>query len=82
MATAVGLRRDSLVCLLPAHWRVGALVGHGGSWRGIQAAGVFHRFWYTDSCPTTAASLKGQEPFRLVSLAPHLATLLLSDLAH
>jgi phosphoribosylpyrophosphate synthetase len=49
------------------------------SWKKCQAAGVFHKFWYTDSCPTTAAELKDQPPFELISLAPHIAETLLRE---
>eukprot|EP00045_Choanoeca_perplexa_P001541 m.20222 g.20222 ORF g.20222 m.20222 type:complete len:57 (+) comp11015_c0_seq1:49-219(+) len=50
-------------------------------WRDCQAEGLFHRFWYTDSCPTTAEQLEDEEPFRLLSLASAVAkTLLTYDL--
>jgi len=33
----------------------------------------FHRFWITDTVPTTAAAVQGQEPFEVLSIAPLIA---------
>ncbi len=41
------------------------------SWKNCQE--VFHKFWVTDSCPTTVSELQGQAPFEVVSLVSALA---------
>lgn len=73
----------NILHLMPGAEYVSAFVTHAvfpkQSWKKCQAAGVFHKFWYTDSCPTTAAELKDQAPFELISLAPHIAETLLRE---
>mmetsp|Transcript_103909 Transcript_103909/g.189266 ORF Transcript_103909/g.189266 Transcript_103909/m.189266 type:complete len:238 (-) Transcript_103909:41-754(-) len=39
---------------------------------------LIHKFWITDSIPTTAALVEGQEPFQVLSLAPVIAEYLRS----
>ena len=45
------------------------------SWKKVAAAG-FSEIWISDSCPKTAEEVRGQSPFKIVSLAPILTDLL------
>uniref|UniRef100_A0A7S4SN25 Phosphoribosyltransferase domain-containing protein n=1 Tax=Alexandrium monilatum TaxID=311494 RepID=A0A7S4SN25_9DINO len=60
--------------------KVSCFVTHGvfpnSSWRKFLDGGVFHKVWITDSIPTTAAQVAGQEPFEVLSLAPLIANYL------
>jgi len=39
-------------------------------WRKFVGNELIHKFWITDSIPTTCAQIEGQDPFEVLSLAP------------
>jgi len=39
----------------------------------------FHKVWITDSIPTSAAAVEGQEPFEVLSIAPLIGNLVTGD---
>jgi len=60
--------------------KVSCFVTHGvfpnSSWKKFVDNDVIHKFWITDSIPTTAAQVAGQAPFEVLSLAPLIANYL------
>ena len=64
--------------------QVSAYVTHGvfpaESWRQFIDAGFTH-FWMTDSCPRTAARLRGLRPFEILSLGDALIDIIRKEIA-
>jgi len=63
--------------LLGGASKVSCFVTHGvfpkESYKKFIGNALIHKFWITDSIPTTAAAVEGQAPFEVLSLAPLLA---------
>jgi len=70
-----------LECAKPLHamgaTKVSCFVTHGvfpnEAWKRFVGNALIHKFWITDSIPTTANVVKGQAPFEVLSLAPCIA---------
>mmetsp|Transcript_45284 Transcript_45284/g.117257 ORF Transcript_45284/g.117257 Transcript_45284/m.117257 type:complete len:331 (-) Transcript_45284:221-1213(-) len=43
------------------------------SWKKFMVGDLIHKFWLTDTIPTTASAVNGQGPFEVLSLAPLLS---------
>jgi len=60
--------------------KVSCFVTHGvfpnASFKKFVGNDLIHKFWITDSIPTTAELVAGQEPFEVLSLAPLIANYL------
>lgn len=60
--------------------KVSCFVTHGvfpkESWRKFVGNDLIHKFWITDSIPTTCEQLRDIEPFEVISLAPLIANYL------
>lgn len=57
--------------------KVSCFVTHGvfpkESWKKFVGNGLIHKFWITDSIPTTCAAIADKAPFEVLSLAPLIA---------
>jgi len=47
------------------------------AYRKFVGTGLLHRFWITDTVPSTAAEVSGLDPFEVISIAPLIAKYLL-----
>uniref|UniRef100_A0A7S2QDK4 Phosphoribosyltransferase domain-containing protein n=1 Tax=Zooxanthella nutricula TaxID=1333877 RepID=A0A7S2QDK4_9DINO len=61
--------------------KVSCFVTHGvfpkESWRKFVDCDLIHKFWITDSIPTTCREIEGLAPFEVLSLAPLIANYLI-----
>jgi ribose-phosphate pyrophosphokinase len=49
------------------------------SWKRVAKEGKFSEIWITDSCPATVSAVSGKKPFKVLSLAPAMANLIIQD---
>jgi len=47
------------------------------AWKKFIDTGILHRFWITDTMPSTADEVRGVEPFEVITIAPLVASYLL-----
>merc|ERR1711924_176594 len=54
--------------------KVSCFVTHGvfpnDAWKKFIGNELIHKFWVTDSIPSTAETIRGKDPFEVLSLAP------------